>query len=76
MLVTACETGRTSRVIVEAESSALRRLLLGGGLLRSLRAIHLAAARSLGDELVAMVTCDARMSIAAVSLGLDVQSPS
>ena len=44
--------------------------------LRSLDAIHLAAALELGDELEAVVTYDARMARAAESLGLDVLAPS
>jgi uncharacterized protein len=50
--------------------------LLGTGALRSLDAIHLAAARSLGQDLVAVVTYDSRMAVAATALGLDVVSPS
>lgn len=50
--------------------------LLGTGPLRSLDAIHLAAARSLGQDLVAVVTYDSRMAVAATTLGLDVASPS
>jgi uncharacterized protein len=42
---------------------------------RSLDAIHLAAALSLGSELVAVVTYDARMSEAAQALGLPVVGP-
>lgn len=44
--------------------------------LRSLDAIHLAAALELGDELEAVVTYDARMSSAARELGLEVVAPS
>ena len=43
--------------------------------LRSLDAIHLAAALSLGDELGDVVTYDARMSSAATAQGLSVVSP-
>jgi predicted nucleic acid-binding protein len=42
---------------------------------RSLDAIHLAAALSLGSELGAIVTYDARMSEAAQALGLPVVGP-
>jgi predicted nucleic acid-binding protein len=42
---------------------------------RSLDAIHLAAALSLGTELGAIVTYDARMSEAAQALGLPVVGP-
>ena len=44
--------------------------------LGSLDAIHLAAARSLGQDLIAVVTYDSRMAVAAAALGLDVASPS
>ena len=43
--------------------------------LRSLDAIHLAAALELGDELEAVVTYDARMARAAEQLGLVVSAP-
>lgn len=43
--------------------------------LRSLDAIHLAAALELGDELEAVVTYDAHMSQAAEALGLPVAAP-
>lgn len=43
--------------------------------LRSLDAIHLAAALELGDELEAVVTYDARMTTAAEALGLPVVAP-
>jgi predicted nucleic acid-binding protein len=45
------------------------------GVLRSLDAIHLAAARTLGDELQAVVTYDERMASAAARLGLHVDTP-
>jgi uncharacterized protein len=43
--------------------------------LRSLEAIHLSAARTLGAELTAVVTYDARMTTAAEVLGLVVAAP-
>jgi predicted nucleic acid-binding protein len=48
---------------------------LDAGVLRSLDAIHLAAARTLGDELSAVVTYDGRMASAADVLGLVVEAP-
>ncbi len=48
---------------------------LAGPDLRSLDAIHLAAARSLGDGLDALVTYDVRMAAAAKALGLRVAAP-
>jgi len=44
-------------------------------MLRSLDAIHLAAARVLRGELSAIVTYDARMAKAAAALGLHVAAP-
>lgn len=43
--------------------------------MRSLDAIHLAAAISLGEDLAALLTYDARMSEAAQALGLPVVAP-
>jgi len=43
--------------------------------LRSLDAIHLAAAQALGAELESLVTYDVRMTGAATDLGLRVASP-
>jgi hypothetical protein len=48
---------------------------LDTGVLRSLDAIHLAAARTLGDQLRAVVTYDERMASAAGLLGLTVDAP-
>lgn len=48
---------------------------LGPAVLRSLDAIHLAAARRLGDELAAVITYDSRMSDAARNLGLIAVAP-
>lgn len=48
---------------------------LDGSRLRSLDAIHLAAARALGEGLVAVVTYDRRMADAARSLGLASSAP-
>jgi predicted nucleic acid-binding protein len=43
--------------------------------LRSLDAVHLAAALSIGPDLGVVVTYDNRMAHAAKALGLDVESP-
>jgi len=49
--------------------------LLPGSILRSLDAIHLAAARSIGADLRAVVTYDRRMADAAAALSLEVEAP-
>jgi predicted nucleic acid-binding protein len=48
---------------------------LSSTVLRSLDAIHLAAALTLAEELTALVTYDERMATAAVTLGLPVAAP-
>lgn len=48
---------------------------LDGGVLRSLDAIHLAAAQAFGDSLRELVTYDARMTQAAKSVGLATAAP-
>lgn len=74
---------------VAAVSGALRRVvlipvddevleaaaLLGDPGVRSLDAIHLATAMALGDDLGMVFTYDARLSEAALALGLPVSSP-
>lgn len=49
--------------------------LLGDPVLRTLDAIHLAAARVFGPELEQIVTYDVRMAAAATALGLPVIAP-
>jgi predicted nucleic acid-binding protein len=49
---------------------------LGPAVVRTLDAIHLAAALSIGPDLGVLITYDDRLSDAALSLGLVVQSPS
>ena len=48
---------------------------LDPGILRSLHALHVAAAQVFGDELTAVVTYDARMTTAAQLLELQVDAP-
>ncbi len=48
---------------------------LGGSTLRSLDAIHLAAAQAVGAELAEVITYDQRMFDAAKGLGLSVAAP-
>ncbi len=52
-----------------------RAAALDPAILRSLDAVHLAAAQTLGSELEAVVTYDARMSEAAALLGVAVAAP-
>jgi hypothetical protein len=72
----------TARALVEQlDLVQLDNELLGlaadlDGSLRSLDAIHVAAALELGDELGALVTYDVRMAGVARSLGMPVASPS
>lgn len=49
--------------------------LLGNDGLRSLDAIHLAAAQTLGDDLTAVITYDQRMAAAAEAIGLAIKAP-
>lgn len=49
--------------------------LAPGVVLRSLDAIHLASARSLGSQLRAVLTYDRRMQAAAATLGIVVDAP-
>lgn len=81
--------GGGHRAIEQARRQLARldQIVLGGALLdraaglapqvqlRSLDAIHLAAAQTVGDDLRAIVTYDRRMADAAGALGLVVQTP-
>lgn len=49
--------------------------LAPGAVLRSLDAIHLAAALSMGSELRALLTYDGRLGIAAEAIGIEVDGP-
>ena len=62
--------------IVEMTKPVLRQAgLLDPPVLRSLDAIHLAAALDLGDDLKAMVTYDERLAAAASANGIRVLAP-
>lgn len=50
-------------------------ILAPGGVLQSLDAIHLAAAQSLGGDLIALVTYDRRMQEAATRHGIAIEAP-
>ena len=49
--------------------------MLDGGVLRSLDAIHLAAAQMLAEDVTAVITYDQRMASAAAVMGLPVSAP-
>ena len=61
---------RLSRTIYE------RATTVGPSVLRSLDAIHLAAAMEFGEELEGIITYDDRMGVGARGLGIDVIAPS
>jgi predicted nucleic acid-binding protein len=70
------------RVLGRIDQLTIDRMLLDeaatlapGELLRSLDAIHLATARTVGSDLAAIVTYDTRMQQAAASVGLVVEAP-
>lgn len=73
---------RAKQLLERTGSLRLDNALLDGAALlevarlRSLDAIHIAAAQTLGDELAALVTYDLRMADAAKAAGLEVASPS
>ncbi|MHB1500666.1 MAG: helix-turn-helix domain-containing protein, partial [Candidatus Dormibacteria bacterium] len=60
---------QVARVMAEAGD-------LGSTELRSLDAVHLAAALSIGSDMGALFTYDSRLREAAIAQGLDVLSPS
>jgi predicted nucleic acid-binding protein len=64
-------------LMIEVDRSLFRQAgLLGPSTMRSLDALHLAAAMSLGPDLGVLVTYDERMLAAAGLFGLPVASPS
>ena len=52
-----------------------RAAMLAPGVLRSLDALHLAAALEMGDELEGLVTYDGRLTVGAGALGIEVFQP-
>ncbi len=65
-----------SLVLLTLSTSVCERAaMLEPELLRSLDALHLAAALEVGDELEGMVTYDQRMAEAAKALGVNVVAP-
>jgi predicted nucleic acid-binding protein len=62
-------------LIVVSTEICERAAMLEPEVLRSLDALHLAAALELGDELDGLVTYDERPAAGARSLGIDVVAP-
>jgi hypothetical protein len=74
-LILARQTLRAMDLIAVADSVLDAAGMLEPRVLRTLDAIHLATALTLGDELDAVVTYDARMADGARLLGLPVATP-
>ena len=69
------QLARVDQVNIDRDLLEDAATLSPGSVLRSLDAIHLASARSIGADLRAVVTYDRRMSEAAVALSLSVEAP-
>ncbi|HYA44885.1 MAG TPA: type II toxin-antitoxin system VapC family toxin [Acidimicrobiales bacterium] len=69
------QLARLDQVALNASLLDSAAVLSPGGQLRSLDAIHLAAAGLLGAELAGVVTYDTRMTEAARELGMAVEAP-
>ena len=69
------QLARVDQITLDRELLDAAAVLAPGSVLRSLDAIHLAAAQSIGSELRAVVTYDERLGGAASMLGLAVASP-
>ena len=67
--------GRLDHVMLTTELLDQAATLAPGARLRSLDAVHLAAAQLLGNELQAVVTYDLRMADATRDLGIAVEAP-
>lgn len=69
------QLARVAQINLDRELLDLAATLASGAALRSLDAIHLAAAQSMGSDLTAVVTYDRRMQDAATELGFPVEAP-
>ncbi|MHB8290741.1 MAG: type II toxin-antitoxin system VapC family toxin [Acidimicrobiales bacterium] len=69
------QLARIDQINLDRELLDLAATLAPGVMLRSLDAVHLAAARSIGSDLGAVLTYDRRMQDAAGALGLLVDAP-
>lgn len=69
------QLSRLDQVVLSTDLLDSAATLAASGQLRSLDAIHLAAAQVVGRDLRALVTYDRRMAEAARALGLAVEAP-
>jgi uncharacterized protein len=69
------QLSRVEQIVLSTDLLDSAASLLPGAQLRSLDAIHLAAAKVVGEELRAIVTYDRRMAAAAQDLGFVVEMP-
>ena len=72
---TARQLARVDQLVLTTELLDLAVALAPDTLLRSLDAIHLAAASMVGDDLRAIVTYDHRMIEAGEALGFTIEGP-
>lgn len=70
------QLARVDQINLDRDLLDIAATLTPAAVLRSLDAIHLAAARSLGAELRSVLTYDSRMQDAAAALGIAVDAPS
>jgi predicted nucleic acid-binding protein len=69
------QLGRVHQVNLDTALLASAATIAPGTVLRSLDAIHLAAAQLVAADLRAIVTYDQRMAVAATALGFSVEAP-
>lgn len=69
------QLARVDQLIIDRDLLDTAATLAPGTIVRSLDAIHLAAAQVLGAELKSVVTYDRRMQDAATALGIRVEAP-
>lgn len=69
------QLARVDQILLDRDLLDTAATLAPATLLRSLDAIHLAAARSVGAELRSVLTYDLRMQDAAAALGIEVDAP-
>ena len=69
------QLARVDQIKLDRDLLDVAATLAPAAVMRSLDAIHLAAARSLGAELRSVLTYDLRMRDAAIALGIAVDAP-